>query len=72
MLKEISYYTIFGVPIIVYLGSATLILFIITAFLALLIQKRMIKTSIQWHFRIAYISIVVGIIHGGLGILTYV
>lgn len=72
MLRELSYYPIFGIPTIVYLGITTLTLFIITALLALLIRRRIIKTSLPWHYRFAYLSLIIGIIHGTLGLLAYV
>ena len=72
MLQNISYYQIFGLPFILYLGIITIGLFLITAILAILKRKGKLKMSIQWHYRLAYISIIFGIIHGILGILIYV
>ena len=71
MLQEITYYLIFGIPFIVYLGIVTLFMFVITALLALFKRRAKTKISIQWHFRMAYLSILLGIIHGTLGILAY-
>lgn len=71
MLQEISYYLISGIPFIVYLGVITIIMFALTAVLAILKRKGKIKISIKWHFYLAYISIFLGIIHGVLGIMAY-
>jgi len=71
MFQEITYYLIFGIPSIVYLGIITILMFIITAIIALLKRKGKIKISINWHYRLAYISIVLAIIHGFLGISAY-
>jgi hypothetical protein len=71
MLQEITYYLIFGIPFIVYLGVVTIFMFIITALLALLKRRGKIKISINWHYRLAYISIILALIHGLLGILAY-
>lgn len=71
MFQEITYYLINGIPFIVYLGIITIIMFIITASFALLKRKGKIKMSINWHYRLAYISIVLGLIHGFLGISAY-
>ena len=71
MLQEITYYLIFGIPFIVYLGIITIVMFIITALIALLKRKNKIKISIKWHFRLAYISIILALIHGFLGIMAY-
>jgi len=71
MLRELSYYPIFGIPTIVYIGITTLILFMTTALLAVMIRRRIIKTTLPWHYRFAYLSITIGIIHGTLGLLAY-
>jgi hypothetical protein len=71
MFQEITYFLIFGIPFIVYLGIVTIIMFIITALLALLKKKVKIKISIKWHYRLAYISIILALIHGILGISAY-
>jgi uncharacterized membrane protein len=71
MFQEITYHLIYGIPFIVYLGIVTIIMFIITALLAFLKRKGRIKMSINWHYRLAIISIVLGLIHGILGISAY-
>ena len=71
MFQEITYYLINGIPFIVYLGVVTIFMFIITALIALLKRKGKIKISINWHYRLAYISIVLGLIHGFLGVSAY-
>jgi len=70
--QEITYFLIFGIPFIVYLGIITILIFIITALLAYLKRKEKIKISINWHYRLAYISIIFALIHGFLGILAYI
>ena len=71
MLQEITYHLILGIPFIVYLGIITIFMFMITALLTLLKRKGKTKIKINWHFRLAYISIILAIIHGLLGILAY-
>lgn len=71
MLQEITYYLIFGIPFVVYLGIITIVIFVLTALLALLKRKGKIKISIQWHYRLAFLSIILGIIHGFLGVIAY-
>jgi len=63
---------IFGIPFIVYLGIITILMFMATATLALLKRKGKIKYSIQWHYRLAYLSILLGVIHSILGISIYI
>ena len=72
MFHEISYFSLFGIPTIVYLGITTLTLFMITALLALLVRRRITKTPLAWHYRFAYLSLSIGIIHGSLGLLAYI
>jgi len=71
MLQELTYYLIFGIPFIVYLGIITLIFFVVTASIASLKRRKKIKIDIKWHFRLAYVSIILAFIHGILGILAY-
>lgn len=72
MLQNITYYPIFNIPLIVYIGILTIAFVIITASIALLKRKQKIKISINWHYRLAYISIFLGIIHGILGLIAYI
>ena len=72
MLENITYFPIFNLPFIVYLGIITIFLFIITGAIALLKRKGKIKNiSIKWHYSLAYISILLGIFHGILALLAY-
>ena len=71
MLENITYYPIFDIPFIVYLGIITILLFFLTALIAFLRRKGKIKISIKWHYYLAYISITLGLIHGILALLAY-
>jgi len=62
MFKEIAFYQILGKPLVMYGGIVTLPSFLYTALLSHLNSK--------WHPRMAVISITLGLIHGGLGILA--
>ena len=70
MLQEISYYLIFGKPVIMYLGIATLGLLLATATVGLLIFRGK-KIPFAWHPRLAACTIAVALVHGTLGILYY-
>lgn len=72
VIYDITYYPIFGIPFIVYIGIITLFIFILTAGLAILKRKGKINYQIKWHIRLAYIAIILGIIHGILGVLVYI
>lgn len=71
MFQEITYYLIGGIPFIVYLGVVTFLLFLCTALLAWLRKKGKTKISVQWHFRLAYVSLLLAGLHGILGIFSY-
>lgn len=72
LVHDIAYYLIFGIPFIVYIGIITLIIFILTAGLAILKRKGKINYPIKWHFWLAYLAILLAFIHGILGILLYI
>ena len=71
MLQDISYYLIFGLPFILYLGVVVILFLFFTSLIAFLRRKSKTKISIQWHYRLAYITILLGSIHGLLGLLAY-
>jgi hypothetical protein len=71
MFEQLTYFLIFGLPFIVYLGIITIIFFIFTALIAILRKRNKLKISIKWHFRLAYVSIILALIHSVLGIAAY-
>ncbi len=71
MLEDITYYLILGIPFIVYIGIITITFIFLTAIIAILKRRGKIKISIKWHYRLAYVSILLATIHGILGILAY-
>lgn len=71
MLTNISYYLIFGRPLIMYLGILTLSSFLFTAYIGFMNLRGKTKIPLRWHFRMAGISLTLAIIHGILGIAAY-
>lgn len=71
MLQELSYYLIIGLPFILYLGVVVMLLLFFTTLIAFLRKKGKTKISVLWHYRLAYITIVLGSIHGLLSLLAY-
>lgn len=71
MLQNISYYLIFGKPLMMYLGIITLLSFLITATLGWMIIKGIGKVPFKCHKRMAWASIIIALIHAVLGILLY-
>jgi hypothetical protein len=70
MLEEITYFPIFGLPFIVYLGIITLFIFLFAAMIASLTKRGINKVNFKWHSRLAKIGILLAIIHGTLGVLA--
>lgn len=71
MLENISYYLIFGKPLIMYGGIFTLLCFLFTASIAILNKKGIHTIPQEWHERMAIISILLALGHGILAVLHY-
>lgn len=62
---------ILGKPLIMYGGLLTLLLFLATAAIAGLNRKGITRFPIVWHYRLAYLAILLGLLHGLLGVLAF-
>jgi len=71
MLEEITYFLIFGRPLIFYIGVFTLLFLLVTASIPLLNRRKILRVRLKWHTRIATVSLALAIIHGALGVLAY-
>jgi len=71
VLNSITYFQIFGKPLIMYAGIITLLCFLFTAAIPILNKGGKIKIPFKWHPIMARISIMLAIIHGALGVLAY-
>lgn len=69
MFQQISYYLIFGKPLIMYLGIMTLLAFLTAACFGYLAYKG--KTKISHHFMVVKIAFTLAILHAILGIALY-
>ncbi|HOX60706.1 MAG TPA: hypothetical protein PLV72_01715 [Candidatus Magasanikbacteria bacterium] len=72
MLAQFAFYKILGLPVIVYGGAFTLILLLVVGFLGTMIMKGKIHVSVAWHVNLARLALVLGIIHGVIGILLFI
>jgi hypothetical protein len=72
MLQEVSYYLIFGKPLIMYIGIVTLAVFLVTASIPVLNKKGIRIIPFGWHPRCAVLAISLAILHGALGVLAYI
>ena len=71
MLENITYYQIFGKPLIMYLGIITLLSFLFTASIAVMTRRGITLIPFKWHPRMAILSIILALIHGFLGFMLY-
>jgi hypothetical protein len=71
MFAKIAYFPILGMPVIFYLGIITILCLFFTATVGYLNLKGINKIPLKWHFRMAKITVALAIIHGMLGVLSY-
>jgi len=71
MFQNITYAPVFGYPLIMYLGIATLLSFLITGSIGFLNFKGIHTIPFKWHPRFAVFAICLAIIHGSLGVLAF-
>lgn len=71
MLQEISYFPVFGKPLILYLGILTLLAFLLAAAVAVMNRKGIRTIPFRWHPRCAAAAIFLALVHGLLGTLAY-
>jgi len=72
MFQNITFYPIFGLPVIVYAGLTVFLSFLFTALIPLLNKKGVTKIPFEWHMKIALISMFLGLIHGTFAILAFI
>jgi len=72
MFQDITYYLIFDIPFIVYLGIITFLLFFVTASIAGMRRRGIMKIDVKWHFRLAYVSLALAVVHTILGVAAYI
>ena len=71
MFDSISYFQILGFPFILYLGIFAIGLFVLTA-LFMVIPKKKSSSLFKWHRLVAIGALIIGIIHGFLGLSLYI
>jgi hypothetical protein len=72
MLQDVTYYLIFGKPLILYLGVLTLLFLLVTASIPVLNKRGIRIIPSRWHPVCAGITILLALIHGILGLLAYI
>lgn len=69
MFNNVSYYLIFGRPLIFYLGILTITSLFTTAMLGLLVVKG--KVKFKYHRALAITTLCIALMHGALAFLAY-
>lgn len=72
MFQEITYFPIFGKPLILYLGVLTLLAILLTAAIAGMNKKGLRIIPFRYHPVCAGCAILLALVHGLLGILAYI
>lgn len=71
MINDIAYFQILGKPLIMWTGILTLIFLLSTAAIAILNKRGINKIPFKWHPIMARATIVLGVLHGAMGLATY-
>lgn len=71
MISSLAYFLILGQPLIMYLGILTYLSFLMTALLGYTYFKGRPILPFEWHPRFAATSLILGTIHGLLGLSVY-
>ncbi len=71
MLSQIAYYLIFGKPLIMYGGIITFTVFVIVFLIPVLKTQGVNFLSFKWHKKLAWLAILLSLIHGTLGMAIY-
>jgi hypothetical protein len=70
MLESITFFKFLGMPLIIWGGIFTFLCFLFTASIAVMNKRGIHTIPFKWHPRMAIFSILFGLVHGILGILT--
>lgn len=71
MFQDITYFPVFGKPLILYLGILTLLAFLLTASIPVMNKKGIRVIPSRWHPLCAGCAILLALVHGVLGMLAY-
>ncbi len=68
MFSDIAGMMIFGLPLIAYGGILTLLCVLVTASISTMNKRKIRIIPMKWHPRMAYVTVILGLIHGFLGL----
>jgi len=72
MIAQITFYPILGLPVIAWGGLFTFLCLITTASIAYLTVKNIRPLPVQWHYRMAWLTIILSALHGLAAILSFI
>lgn len=72
MIQDIAYLMVFDLPLVVGIGILTILLFIITAGIAVADRKGKKWASFTLHYRFAVFSLILGVVHLVLALSVYI
>jgi len=70
MIGQLAFSQILGLPMVVWGGIFTFLCFLFTTYIGYKNMRGNMTIPPKWHFRMAYISIALGLFHGLLGLLA--
>lgn len=70
MIGQIAFYQILELPLIIWGGIFTFLCIVFTAYIGYKNIHGNMSIAPKWHFRIAYVSIALGLFHGLIGFLA--
>jgi len=72
MIQDIAYLMVFDIPLVVLIGILTLLLFIVTAVIAVADREGKKWASFTLHYRFAVFSLFLGGVHMVLAVSVYI
>jgi len=66
MIAEIAYYMILGQPVVVYMGIFALTSLLVTALIQILRRRAIANIPLEWHIRMAWVTLGLAILHAVL------
>jgi len=71
MIAQLAFSPLLGIPMIAWGGMITFLCFLFTAYIGKMNTKGNMTIPPKWHFRMTYISLVLGLFHGLIGMLAF-
>jgi cytochrome b561 len=72
MIALITFYPILGLPLIAWGGMFTFLCLIITASIAYLTVNNIKPLPVNWHYKMAWLTIILSVLHGLAAILSFI